>query len=58
MERFLLCKKKITQIFLDNNYSLEEKKIFINAKKKISEKINNLISLEVCKIIEAKLKEC
>lgn len=48
--------KKIIDIFFQNNYTLEEKKIFIKAKKKIAMQMNDKISLEVCKILEDKLK--
>ncbi len=48
--------KKILDIFFQNNYTLNEKRNFINAKRKIAEQIDDKISLEVCKIIEEKLK--
>ena len=41
--------KKIIDIFFKNNYTLEEKKLFINAKKKIAEQMNDKISLELAK---------
>lgn len=48
--------KKILDIFFQNNYTLNEKRNFINAKRKIAEQIDDKISLKVCKIIEEKLK--
>ena len=48
--------KKILDIFFQNNYTLNEKRNFINAKRKIAEQTDDKISLEVCKIIEEKLK--
>lgn len=47
--------KKIIDTFFKSNYTLEEKKLFINAKEKIAEQMNDKISLEVCKIIKEKL---
>ena len=48
--------KKILDIFFQNNYTLNKKRNFINAKRKIAEQIDDKISLEVCKIIEERLK--
>ena len=58
MEEILIKRevKKVLDIFFQNNYTLNEKRNFINAKRKIAEQIDDKISLEVCKIIEEKLK--
>lgn len=58
MEEILIKRevKKDLDIFFQNNYTLNEKRNFINAKRKIAEQIDDKISLEVCKIIEEKLK--
>ena len=58
MEEILIKRevKKVLDIFFQNNYTLNEKRNFINAKRKIAEQIDDKISLKVCKIIEEKLK--